>query len=105
MNPIILVFFLIFKNKFNVIPKTKKALYMDQFSANCIEYSTTAKMVKTIKSNFKNQEKREILITGENHLQNEFYVKLKEELLNYKKVLLFGSPNAKNEFETIITNN
>lgn len=85
---------------------------MDQFSANCIEYTTTAIMIKTIKSDFKNQEKKKILLTGENHLhdkkkdlQNEFYVKLKEELLNYKKVLLFGSTNAKIEFETILTNN
>lgn len=90
--------------------KKKIALYMDNFIANSIEYNTYAKFIKTIKSDFKNQEKEKILLTGENHLlnkkndfQNEFYKKLIEELIDYEKVLLFGSTSAKTEFEAILT--
>ncbi|CAM4257687.1 hypothetical protein [Flavobacterium terrigena] len=87
----------------------KIAVYMDHFMANIIEYTHTAALVKTIKSEFNHFEKERILQKGESHMHNkeqdfqlEFYLKLKDELLDYKHVLLFGSTNAKTEFANIL---
>lgn len=87
----------------------KIAIYMDHFTANIIEYTNTATAIKTIKSEFNHFEKEKILQKGEIHLhnkeqdmQNEFYIKLREELLNYNNVLLFGATNAKTELSNIL---
>lgn len=87
----------------------KIAVYMDHFKAIIIEYANTAIAVKTIKSEFNHFEKEKILQKGESHLFNkeqntqlEFYLKLREELLNYNNVLLFGQTNSKTEFANIL---
>ena len=87
----------------------KIAIYMDHFMANIIEYTNSAEAIKTIKSEFNRSEKREILQKGESQMQNkeqdmqlEFYSKLREELLSYDSVLLFGSTNAKTELLNIL---
>jgi hypothetical protein len=87
----------------------KIALYMDHFSANIIEYTNTAEAVKTIKSEFNHFEKEKIMQKGESHLHNkeqdlqhQFYLKLRDELLGYNSVLLFGSTNAKTELLNIL---
>lgn len=90
--------------------KIKKiAVYMDHFMANIIEYTISAETVKTIKSEFNHFEKEKILQKGESHLHNkeqdlqqQFYSKLREELLGYKTVLLFGATNAKTELLNIL---
>jgi hypothetical protein len=90
--------------------KIKKiAVYMDHFTANIIEYINSAEAIKTIKSEFNRSEKKEILQKGESlihnkeqNLQLEFYSKLREELLNYESVLLFGVTNAKTELLNIL---
>ncbi len=87
----------------------KVAVYMDHFTANIIEYINSAEAIKTIKSEFNRSEKKEILQKGESqihnkeqNLQQEFYLKLREELLNYESVLLFGATNAKTELLNIL---
>lgn len=87
----------------------KVAVYMDHFTANIIEYIDSAEAIKTIKSEFNRSEKKEILQKGESqihnkeqNLQQEFYTKLREELLNYESVLLFGATNAKTELLNIL---
>ncbi len=82
---------------------------MDHFTATIIEYTNTATIIKTIKSEFNQYEKKKILKKGESHLlnkeqnmQHEFYKNLREELLNYDSVLLFGSTNAKIELHHIL---
>ena len=87
----------------------KIAVYMDHFMAIIIEYTNSAQAIKTIKSEFNRSEKREILQKGESQMQNkeqdmqlEFYSKLREELLSYDSVLLFGSTNAKTELLNIL---
>ncbi|SFA93012.1 hypothetical protein SAMN05660845_1036 [Flavobacterium swingsii] len=87
----------------------KIAIYMDHFTANIIEYTNSATTIKTIKSEFNNFEKEKILQKGEIHshnkeqgMQNEFYIKLRDELLNYNNVLLFGATNAKTELSNIL---
>ena len=96
--------------KIKNMEKIKKvAVYMDHFAANIIEYITTAEAIKTIKSEFNRSEKKEILQKGESLLHNkeqdmqlQFYSKLREELLNYESVLLFGATNAKTELLNIL---
>ena len=38
-------------------------------------------------------------------MQNEFYNKLRNELLNYNEILLFGSTTAKTELTNILNDN
>jgi hypothetical protein len=87
----------------------KIAVYMDHFMANIIEYANSAEAVKTIKSEFNHFEKEKILQKGESHMHNkeqdmqrDFYIKLRDELLGYNTVLLFGSTNAKTELLHIL---
>lgn len=87
----------------------KIAVYMDHFMANIIEYTDKAEVVKTIKSEFNQFEKEKILQKGESQLlnkdqdvQQEFYLKLRDQLFNYDAVLLFGSTNAKIELLNIL---
>jgi hypothetical protein len=89
---------------------TKKiAIYMDHFVANIFEYNNSAEAIKTIKSDFNHFEKEKILQKGESHLHNkeqdmqqDFYSKLRNELLSYNSVLLFGATNAKTELLNIL---
>jgi len=87
----------------------KIAVYMDHFTANIIEYAISAEAIKTITSEFNHFEKEKILQKGESHLHNKeqdfqekFYLKLRNELLGFNKVLLFGSTNAKTELLNIL---
>ena len=87
----------------------KIAVYMDHFTAVIIEYTNSAEAIKTIKSEFNHFEKEKILQKGESHmhnkeqnLQQEFYSKLRQELLNYDTILLFGATNAKTELLNIL---
>lgn len=87
----------------------KIAVYMDHFTAEIIEYSNFATALKTIKSEFNHFQKEEILQKGESHLHNkeqdfqqQFYSNLREELLGYNSVLLFGATNAKTELLHIL---
>lgn len=87
----------------------KIAVYMDHFTAVIIEYTNSAEAIKNIKSEFNHFEKEKILQKGESHmhnkeqnLQQEFYSKLRQELLNYDTILLFGATNAKTELLNIL---
>lgn len=96
--------------KIHTMDTVKKiAVYMDHFMANIIEYTNTATFIKTIKSEFNHFEKERILQKGESHLHNkeqdmqqDFYSKLRDELLSYNSVLLFGATNAKTELLNIL---
>lgn len=85
------------------------AVYMDHFVANLFEFVKTAKEIKTINSDFNHFEKEKILQKGESHLHNKeqdmqivFYKKLRDELINYTEVLLFGATTAKIELSNIL---
>ena len=108
MRLIIMALSIIFKI-YTMETINKIAVYMDHFMATIIEYANTAVVVKTIKSEFNHFEKEKILQKGESHMHNkeqntqlEFYLKVRDELLNYKDVLLFGPTNAKTEFANIL---
>ncbi len=85
---------------------------MDHFIANSIEYTNKARSLNTIKSDFNHVEKVKILQKGEIHLhnkekdmQNAFFLKLRNEIVNYDEVLLFGSTTAKTELANILNDN
>ena len=89
----------------------KIAVYMDHFKANIVEYTNTAALIKTIRSEFNHFEKEKILQKGESHLHNKeqdmqdlFYKNIREELLDYDEVLLFGATTAKTELSNILKN-
>lgn len=89
----------------------KIAVYMDHFLANVIVYSKDAKQTKTIKSDFNQFEKEEIIQKGESHFHNKkqdaqskFYKEISDAIVDYSQVLLFGTTNAKTELSTILSN-
>ncbi len=89
----------------------KLVIYLDHFSANLIEYVTTAKLVKTIKSAFNQSEKQKILQKGESHLhdkeqqlQLQFYKEISDSSVGFSIVVLLGPTTAKAELKTILSN-
>ena len=89
----------------------KLAVYLDHFSANIIEYGTTAQVIQNIKSEFNHSEKLEILQKGESHLHNkeqqlqlQFYKEISDQSVGFSTVMLFGPTTAKSELKTILLN-
>lgn len=88
----------------------KLAVYLDHFTANIIEYSKTAQVLQTIKSEFNHLEKLKILQKGESHLhekeqhlQLQFYKEISDQSVGYATVMLFGPTTAKSELKTILS--
>lgn len=88
----------------------KLAIYLDHLVANLIELTNTAVQFKIIESNFHHQEKEAVLQRGESHmhnkeqhLQNKYYEKLSDEILNFDQVMLFGPTSAKTELYNSIS--
>jgi hypothetical protein len=88
----------------------KLAIYLNHFTANIIEYSTAAKLIKSIKSEFNQIEKQKILQKGESHLhhkeqslQHQFYSDISENSVGFSSVVLFGPTTAKAELKTMLS--
>ena len=88
----------------------KLAIYLDHFTANNIEYATTAKLIKTTKSEFNPLEKQKILQKGESHLhhkeqhlQHQLYKEISDNSVGFSIVVLFGPTTAKAELKTILS--
>ncbi len=88
----------------------KLAIYLDHLVANLIELTNTAVQFKIIESNFDHQKKEAVLQRGESHmhnkeqhLQNKYYEKLSDEILNFDQVMLFGPTSAKTELYNSIS--
>lgn len=88
----------------------KLAIYLNHFNANIIEYSTVAKMIKSIKSEFNQIEKQKILQKGESHLhhkeqslQHQFYSDISDNSVGFTTVILFGPTTAKAELKSILS--
>lgn len=82
---------------------------MDHFKANVILYSSEARLVKTILSEFNKYQKENIIQKGESHfhnkeqeLQTKFYKEIGDNITDYKYVMLFGTTNAKTEFSHVL---
>lgn len=92
-----------------MIEAKKVAVYVDYFMSNIIEYLNSASRVKTIKSNFIPVEMEKMILIGEDYTrykqpneQQEYYLKLRNELLHYNCILLFGPTNAKIQLLNIL---
>lgn len=88
----------------------KLAVYLDHFSANIIEYSISAQVLQSIKSEFNHVEKLKILQKGESHLhekeqqlQLQFYKEISDQSVGFSTVMLFGPTTAKSELKTILS--
>lgn len=92
--------------------KTNKKLgvYMDHAMANLIEFNSELSDIKAINLDLSPQDKNTVLQKGEVHLhnkeqhkQNEFYNKIKIEILKFGNILLFGNTTAKVELFNILS--
>ena len=88
----------------------KLVIYLNHFTANLIEYTTTAKLVKTIKSEFNQFEKQKILQKGESHLhdkeqhlQHQLYKEISDCSTGFSIIVLLGPTTAKAELKTILS--
>ena len=77
---------------------------MDHSMAHLMEYSKNPFEIKTIESNFTQEQKLNSFKKGEAHMQNKelnqqskYYKKLIDVVKKYKEVILFGPTNAKEE--------
>ena len=84
-------------------------IWMDNASANLIEYTSSPMESKTIESEFTSEVKQESIGKSENlmhnkeqHQQAAYYKKLGEVILHYNEVVLFGPTHAKMELYNIL---
>jgi stalled ribosome rescue protein Dom34 len=85
--------------------RKKIGIWMDHSMAHLMEYSKNPFEIKTIESNFTQQQKLKSFKKGEAHMHNKelyeqskYYKKLIDVVKKYKEVILFGPTNAKTEF-------
>ena len=88
---------------------TKIGIWMNHSMAHLIELSDEDFEVRTIESNFTQEEKVKSLLKGELHLQHKekeaqsrYYKKLMDVVKRYNQVILFGPTNAKEELFKVI---
>lgn len=87
-------------------------IWMDNSTANLIEFGQEPTEIRTIESKFTQTEREQSLSKGENRMHNkeqqfqaEYYKKLSEIIKNYEEVILFGPTNAKVELLHILQEN
>ena len=90
-------------------PMKKLGIWMDHSSARLMEISGTPVETRIITSQFTHDTKVQSLGKGENlmhnkeqHQQSDYYKKLKESILHFDEVLLFGPTTAKNELANLM---
>ncbi|MCF6129622.1 hypothetical protein L1S35_08055 [Flavobacterium sp. AS60] len=90
--------------------RKKIGIWMDHSMAHLMEYSNNGVEVKTIESNFTQQQKVNSLQKGELHLHNvelqkqaKYYKKLIDIIKKYNQVILFGPTNAKEELFNVLS--
>ena len=90
----------------------KLAVYLDHSQAKFFDFGTNAIEFLILKSDFDNQDKKEILQKGESHLHNKeqhlehkYYQKLGEAIQDFNNVLLFGPTEAKTELFNFLKEN
>lgn len=82
---------------------------MDHHHAEIIEFTADPMSTKKIEDDFGQDEKNESITHGEHHFHNkqqqrasEYHKKLRDVILHYENVLLFGPTNAKQEFSNAL---
>ncbi len=96
-------------NKNNMKTEKSIGIWMDHSTAHLMEFTSEPIETKIIESTFTHEVKEESLKKSESlmhnkeqHLQSEYYKKLREIVKNYKRVLLFGPTDAKIELYNIL---
>lgn len=92
-------------------PTKKIAVYMENLSANLIEYQDTAKEVKAISASELEGFKREKwlkkgdadLLDKEQLQLLKYYKEISDSIAAYQYVMLFGPTNAKTELQAILS--
>jgi hypothetical protein len=91
-------------------PTKKLGVWMDHSIAYLMEFTSNPFEIKTIESNFSNQDKMKALAKSESLMHNKeqqqlsnYYKKISEVVKDYKQVLLFGPTNAKVELFDILS--
>lgn len=89
--------------------RKKIGIWMDHSMAHLMEYSKNPFEIKTIESNFTQQQKLKSFKKGEAHMHNKelyeqskYYKKLIDVVKKYKEVILFGPTNAKEELFNVL---
>ena len=84
-------------------------IWMDHSVAHLMELKNDEVTTNNITSNFTHQEKEHSLSKNENlmhnkeqHLQADYYNKIKDVAKNYDRIMLFGPTTAKNELLNIM---
>jgi hypothetical protein len=87
----------------------KLGIWMDHSSAHLIEFTAEKVETKILSSDFTHQDKQNSLGRSEMHMHNreqhqttEYYKKLKDVILHYEDVLLFGPTDAKVELHNLL---
>lgn len=90
-------------------PTKKLGIWMDYSIAYLMDFTSNTFEIKTIESKFTPKKKSEALAKSESLMHNKeqqelssYYKKLSEIIKDYKRVLLFGSTNAKIELFGIL---
>ena len=90
--------------------RNKIGIWMNHSIAHLMEYSNHPFEIKTIESDFTQQEKINSLLKGEAHmhykqqqLQSKYYKKLLSIVKKYNEVILFGPTDAKEELFNVIS--
>lgn len=90
----------------------KLGIWMDHSNAKIIEFTSDAKEIKTISSDFSSDDRAETLQRSENEMHNKeqqkqgtFYKNISLVIKDYDEVLLFGPTEAKNELHNLLKEN
>lgn len=90
--------------------KNKLGIWMNHSIAHLMDSSSDAFEVQTIESKFTQQKKMQALAKSESFMLakekqelSSYYKKISEIIKNYKRVILFGSTNAKFELFDILS--
>ena len=90
----------------------KLGIWMDHSNAKIIEFTSDAKEIKTISSDFSSDDRVETLQRSENEMHNKeqqkqgtFYKNISLIIKDYDEVLLFGPTEAKNELHNLLKEN
>lgn len=87
----------------------KVGVWMDHSIAHLMEFSKDPFEIKTIESNFTQEQKAISIQKGEHHLhmkekeeQTKYFKKIMRAISNYNEVILFGPTNAKEELFNVV---
>ncbi|MEO7530831.1 MAG: hypothetical protein ABIS69_05450 [Sediminibacterium sp.] len=93
-------------------PTKKLGIWMDHASAHLMEFSSDSMETTIVESAFTHEEKAESLGNSEHLMHNKeqqrqssFYKKIRESMIGYDEIILFGPTDAKVELLNLLKGN